>query len=108
MADEHTHTGTPAIDDPQITQAMAVYDTFNAEERREVFRAMFRAVTAFGRTGDIDHLTGFAESVSGMVRLESQDPGLREEIRRRSGKPLPADAHAGIPVAEAVKLLREG
>jgi len=108
VADEHDHPGTPAIDDPQITQAMAVYDTFNAEEQREVFQAMMRAVTAFGRTGDIDHLTRFAESVNGMVRLESLDPGLREEIRSRSGKPLPADAHAGIPLAEAVKLLREG
>lgn len=108
MADEYTHPGIPAIDDPQIMQAMAVYDTFTAEERREVFRTMVRAVTAFGRTGDIDHLTGFADSVNGMVRLETRDPGLREEIRSRPGKPLPADAHAGIGLAEAVKQLREG
>lgn len=108
MADERAPTGTPAIDVPQIMQAMVVYDTFNAEERRQLFQTMMRAVTAFGRTGDIDHLTGFAESVNGMVRLESLDPGLRGEIRDRSGEPLPADAHAGIPLAEAVKLLREG
>lgn len=103
MADENAHAGTPAVDDPQIVQAVNVDDSFTVQEQREIFRTMFRAVTAFGRTGNVDHLTQFAENVSGMVHLESQ-AGFRQTLRDEPVAPPRPEETVGLE--EALKLLR--
>jgi hypothetical protein len=79
---EITHPGTPPKDDPQIVQAMAVWDNLTGRERREVFRTLARTVAAYKATGDVAHLTRFADSIDGMVRLEAQT-NLRNVLRRR-------------------------
>jgi hypothetical protein len=79
---EHHHPDTPPRDDPQVTTALAVWDALNDDERREVFASLYRAVLAHQRTSHIDHLVRFAESVDGMVRLESTTD-LRQILRAR-------------------------
>lgn len=83
---EFTRPGTPARDDPQVEKAMGVWDALDAGERREVFRTLYRAVLAHRRTSDIDHFIRFAESVDGMVRLESATD-LRRVIRDSAAAP---------------------
>lgn len=93
-AAEFTRPGTPAKDDPLVVAAMGVWDALTSDEQREVFRSLYRVVAAYGQSKDIDHLTRFAESVDGMVRLESTTD-LRQQIRdRRNVKPKPADPAA--------------
>lgn len=83
---EVTHPGTPPKDDPQIVQAMAVWDRLRGPERRELFRTLARTVAAYGHTDDVTHLTRFAESFDGMVRLETHT-NLREILRHIHEKP---------------------
>jgi hypothetical protein len=99
--------GAAPGEDPQVDQAMAVYDNLNATEQREVFRTVYRAVAEYGRTRHVDHLIRLAESVEGMVRIESHDPGAREAIRRSAGSPLPSSAAEGVDLDDVVKELRE-
>ncbi|MFF4241479.1 hypothetical protein ACFYYL_36930 [Actinomadura geliboluensis] len=88
---EVTHPGVPAKDDPQVKVAMGVWDQLTADEQRELFRSMYRTVAAYGQTKNVDHLVRFAESVNGMVRLESATD-LRQRIRdQRKVVPEPAD-----------------
>jgi hypothetical protein len=79
---EYTHPGTPPKDDPQVERAMNVWDALTPEEQREIFRTLYRTTAAYEQTSDIDHLVRFAESVYGMVRLESST-NLREILRKR-------------------------
>lgn len=103
MAVEYVHPGTPAVDDPQVQQAMRVYDTLTGDERREVFRTLYRAVAAHQRTSDIDHLVRFAESVDGMVKLEAQ-PGFQQARREGANhKPEPGE---GIDLDTVIGQLR--
>lgn len=104
MAVEYTPSGVPARDDPEIVQVMAVWDQLTAAEQRNVFEAVARAVSAFGRTKEIDHLVRLSESVDEMVLLERQ-PGFTEARRapvERAGKP-----DEGVGIAEVVRRLRE-
>jgi hypothetical protein len=82
---EVTHPGTPPTDDPQIVQAMAVWDRLTGRERRELFRTLVRTVTAYERTEDVAHLTRLADSIGGMVRLETHT-NLREILRSRAAR----------------------
>lgn len=102
---EYLNPGTPPVDDPQVAEAMRVYDgILNDTERREVFRSMYRAVLAYDRTQDVDHLARLSLSVKDMVLLEQQ-PGFTE-ARRAPRKP-PTDPCAGAGIAEVVRRLRE-
>lgn len=94
------------VSDDPVDQAMSVYDNLNPPERREVYRSMIRAMTAFGRTGDAAHLVRFTESMEGMVRLETQHPGARAAIRAASGRRLPSGPGEGVPLDEVVAELR--
>jgi hypothetical protein len=88
---EVTRPGTPAKDDPQVTAAMGVWDALTPAERREVFRSLYRVCAAYGRSKDVDRLTRFAESVVGMVHLESTT-NLRQVLRDQgTSVPEPAD-----------------
>lgn len=107
MAVEYTHPGTPPVNDPQVEDAMKVYDRLNDGERRELFRTLYRSVTAYGRSQDIDHLVRFAQSVDRMVRLEATHPEARQALREAAGRQTPIDPRAGISLEEAVKQLRE-
>ncbi|TDD97703.1 hypothetical protein [Actinomadura rubrisoli] len=86
MAVEYTRPVVPAEDEQVIAQAMAVWDALTPGEQREVFRSLAQVVTRYGRTKDVDALTRFAESVDGMVRLESTTD-LRRAIRETRGAP---------------------
>lgn len=83
---EFTRPGTPPKDDPQVEQAMGVWDNLSPGEQREVFRTLYRSVAAHQRTSDIDHLIRFAESVDGMVRFEA-GTNLRQTIRDTTAAP---------------------
>ncbi|MEV4384004.1 hypothetical protein [Streptosporangium sp. NPDC049644] len=54
MADINLRPGETLLDDPHITKAMDIYDALNPREQREIFRSVYRAATAFNRTGDIE------------------------------------------------------
>ncbi|ROO84553.1 hypothetical protein EDD29_2080 [Actinocorallia herbida] len=79
---EYSREGTPGKDDPQVARAMAVWDALTADEQRELFRSLYRRVEAYRRTSQVDHLVTFADSVEGMVRLESRTD-LRQILRAR-------------------------
>jgi len=101
---EVTRPGMPAKDNPQVETAMTVWDDLTASEQRELFRSLYRHVAAYGHTKDVDHLVRFAESVDGMVRLESTTD-LRQVIRdSRNVTPEPADEAA---VEEMLRRLEE-
>lgn len=105
-AAQHTHHDLPPVDDPQVKQAMHVYDSaLNDDERREVFRSVYRAVTAWRQTSDVDHLTALAESVDGLVIHETNQPGTREKIRNRPR--TIAEAGGLVETEEVVRLLQE-
>lgn len=104
MAVEHAHPGTPPIDDPQVEQAMRVYDTLTGDEQREVFRTLYRTVAAWKATSDIDHLVRFAESVDGMVEVEAQ-PGFQQARRERAQRGLASGG--GVDVGKLIGRLRE-
>lgn len=107
MTAEYAHPGTPPVNDPQVEEAMKVYDRLNDGERRELFRTFYRSVAAYGRSQDIDHLVRFAESIDRMVRLEVKHPEARQALRDAADRQPPADPRAGISLEEAVKQLRE-
>jgi hypothetical protein len=77
---EYTHQGTPPKDDPAVIRAMAVWNSLTDEEQSEVFRTLYRSAVAYERTRDADHMTRFADSITGMVHLESST-NLRETLR---------------------------
>lgn len=95
----------PTNDDPEIVEAMKVYDNLNDTERREVFRNLCRSVTAFSRTSDIDYLVEFAKSVRGMVILESKHPEVRDKIR--NAPRTAREAGGSVDFAEVYRLLKE-
>ncbi|MDL4776980.1 hypothetical protein [Actinomadura xylanilytica] len=86
MAVEFTRPGAPSAEDPVMVQAMAVWDAFTPGERRDLFRSLAQVVAVYGRTENVDHLVRFAESVDGMVRLESTTD-LRQTIRETRDVP---------------------
>ena len=89
-----------------MDQAMRVYDeALTDAERREVFRSIYRAVTAYRQSSDVDHLVRVAESIEGMVVHETNRPGLHERMRNA---PKTAQEAGGIAdTAEVLRLLRE-
>lgn len=91
-------------DDPQVKQAMAVWDGLSLEEQRNVFQGMAQAVTAFGRTKNVDHLVRLSQSINEMVLLEQQ-PGFTES--RRTPTERSQDPGEGMGITEVVRRLRE-
>jgi hypothetical protein len=77
---EVTHPGTPPKNDPDVIRAMAVWDALKGTEQREVFLALCRSTVAYEDTGDTTHMTRLADSITGMVHLESST-NLRETLR---------------------------
>lgn len=104
MAIENIPAGRPPIDDPEIVQAMAAWEGLTDLEKANVFQTVYRAVTAFGRTKDVDHLIRLSESVIGFVLLEQQ-PGFTEARRAPSRGPGKPDE--GVGIAEVIRRLRE-
>jgi hypothetical protein len=104
VAVEFTRSGLPGRDDPAIVQAMEVWEKLTADEQRNVFEGVARAVTAFGRTKEIDHLVRLSESVDEMVLLERQ-PGFTEA--RRAPAEDDGEPGVGVGIAEVVRRLRE-
>ncbi|GIH22512.1 hypothetical protein Aph01nite_08220 [Acrocarpospora phusangensis] len=104
MADIFLRPGEVALDDNHVIRAMVVYDVLKTPEQREIFRSTYRAVTAFKRTGDIDHLVRFANSIETMILLDG-DPATRQAILDAPDLPVPdADLH---DVQELIKELQE-
>ena len=103
MAVEYSRPEVPSADEAMIAQAMDVWDALTAEEQREVFRSLAAVVSAYGRTKDVDALVRFAESVDGMVRLESTT-GLRQAIRDTRDAP---GAPAQVSFADMARRLKE-
>jgi hypothetical protein len=104
MTDINTHAGNPALDDPAVTDALAIYDQLTPGERREVFRTLYRAVTAFNRTGDIDRLVRYADSVKQMVALYA-NPEVRSAVR--DAPHTLHDAGGPADLGEVLALLQE-
>lgn len=104
MSARYTPLDGPAVDDPQVGELMRVYDSLLPDEQRQVFLTLCRAIAAYRRSSDIDHLVAFAESIEGMVRLDAQ-PGYRQAVRDMP-ESLP-EGGEGISLEEAVKRLRE-
>ncbi|GGK44751.1 hypothetical protein Ppa06_00460 [Planomonospora parontospora subsp. parontospora] len=104
MADINLRPGEIPLDDPQINDAMEIYDSLNPREQREIFRSLYCAVTAFNRTGDVDHLTHFANSVDVTLLLHG-DPVTRQEILQAPTGPSAAEDL--MDVSDLVKRLRE-
>lgn len=94
----------PTASDPQVDAAVNVYDSLNDEERRTVFETMVRAIAAYRRTSNIDHMAALAESIEGLIRLSAQ-PGYWQAMRDLPDTPPAADE--GIELEEAIKRLRE-
>lgn len=93
------------VSDDPVDQAMAVYDNLNATEQREVFRTMYRAVAAYRYTGNTDRLIRFAESMHGMVILETRHPDVREQIR--NAPKTVREAGGTVDTADVIRQLRE-
>lgn len=104
VAVEFTRPGVPGRDDPAIVQAMQVWDALTPGEQRSVFEGVARAVSAFGRTKEIDHLVRLSESVDEMVLLEQQ-PGFTEA--RRAPAADVGERGEGVGIAEVIRRLRE-
>lgn len=93
-----------AGDDPAIVQAMTVWKQLTPAEQANVFGAVMRAVTAFGRTKNVDHLVRLAESIDGMVLIEQQ-PGFVQA--RRAPVTPPARQGEALGIAEVIRQLQE-
>ncbi|GAA3039505.1 hypothetical protein [Streptosporangium longisporum] len=104
MADINFYPGEIPLDDPQVVKAMQVYDILNSREQREIFRTVYRAATAFKRTGDIDHLVHLAESIKTTILLHG-DPAIRQAILDAPTEPSPAEDLRDV--ADLVRRLRE-
>jgi hypothetical protein len=104
VAAEQLHADTPPVDNPEVAQAMAVYDDLNADEQREVFRTVYRAVAAYRHSGNVDPLVRLAESVDGMVVHETNQPGVREKIR--NAPKTAREAGGVVDTAEVIRQLR--
>ncbi|WP_436759284.1 hypothetical protein [Streptosporangium sp. V21-05] len=104
MADINLRPGGIPLDDPQVVKAMEVYDSLKPHEQREIFRSVYRAATAFKRSGDIDHMARLAESVKTTILLHG-DPATRQAILDAQTEPSPAEDLRDV--ADLVKRLRE-
>lgn len=107
MADPRDIPGAVTADDAEVQRALEVWDNLTPIEQRETFRTLYEAVAASGRADSVDPLLRAAESVRGMVRLESQHTEVRDAIRAAAGRRLPSDPAAGIGLGAVVKELRE-
>lgn len=103
MSVEYWRPEVLAADKAMIAQAMGVWDALTAAEQREMFRSLAVVVAAYGRTKNVDDLVKLAESVDGMVRLES-GTGLRQAIRETCGAP---SKPAGVTFADMAERLKE-
>jgi len=83
---------------------MGVYDILRPHEQREVFRSVYRAVTAFNRTGDVVHLTRLANSLKTTILLHGHPP-TRQAILTSQTEPSPAEDLKDV--ADLVRQLRE-
>jgi hypothetical protein len=107
MADPLDIPGAVTADDAEVQRALEVWDNLTPDEQRETFRTLYEGVAASGRTRDVDPLLRAAESVRGMVRLESQHPEVREAVRSAAARRRPVDPAAGADLGAVVKELRE-
>ncbi|MDH2424323.1 hypothetical protein [Sphaerisporangium sp. TRM90804] len=63
--------GSVSHDDPAVVRAMETIDGLRPSEQRELIRSSYRAVLAYDRTGEIDHLVDFAKNLLSTVHLRS-------------------------------------
>jgi hypothetical protein len=80
------------VDDPDVLQAMEVWDSLNEAERTNLYRSTIQHMIAYRRTSDGRHLTDLAGSYEAMFQIAAI-PGLRDKIRatREAPPPRPAD-----------------
>jgi len=89
-------------EDPDVVNAMEVYDHLDEIERRNVYRSMIQAMVAYRREGNnTARLEALTEGTERMIRMDAI-PGLREKIHaQRNVVPEPADP------ADVEALIRE-
>lgn len=80
MKEEFFTAGSVPHDDPAVVRAMATIDELRPAEQRELLRSTLRAVLAYERTEDVDHLVNFAKNFLGTVRLHGV-PAYVEAVR---------------------------
>lgn len=101
-----SHLSAPSADDPEVVEAMAFYDdVLTEDERREVYRSLFRCTLGWARTGNPEYLTGLGLSVRSMVILERNQPGVHEKLR--NAPKTAAEAGGAMSIAEVREILRE-
>ncbi|MEV1003363.1 hypothetical protein [Nonomuraea sp. NPDC050202] len=88
----------------RLPMALAVYDQLSTAERRALFENMFAAMLQYRRTGEVEHLTRSAESVTVTMWLRGQ-PGVQQAIRDAPTAPCPAEDL--VPVDEVIRMLQE-
>jgi hypothetical protein len=75
-------------EDSAVVNAMEVYDHLDEVERRNVYRSMILAMTAFRRENNPGRLVGFIEGIERMIRMDAV-PGFREKLRAQRNAPPP-------------------
>ena len=80
MNDEFLPAGSVSHDDPAVERAMATIDGLEPAEQRELLRSTCRAMLAFQRTKDVDHLAHFANNLLATIRLRGI-PDYVEAVR---------------------------
>lgn len=103
MKDEFSTAGSVPHDDPALVRAMATIDELRPDEQRELIRSTLRAVLAYERTKDVDHLVNLAKNFLGTVRLRGI-PAYVEAVRN-----APKDRHGRRPqkISEVLNRLME-
>ncbi|MEV0236831.1 hypothetical protein [Nonomuraea sp. NPDC050786] len=88
----------------RLPKALAVYDQLTPAERRSLFENTFAAMLRYFRTGDVEHLTRIAESVTTTMWVRGL-PGVLQAIRAAPTEPCPAEDL--VPVDDVIRMLRE-
>lgn len=103
MKDEFFPADSVSHDDPAVERAMETIDGLKSSEQRELLRSSYRAVLAFERTKDVDHLTDFAKNLLATVRLRGI-PAYAEALRKARG---PRKSGEALNVEEVLNRLME-
>ncbi|WP_436763461.1 hypothetical protein [Streptosporangium sp. V21-05] len=103
MKDEFFPPGSVSHDDPAVERAMETIDGLRPSEQRELLRSSYRAVLAYERTEDVDHLVDFAKNLLATVHLRGI-PAYAEALENARG---PRGSGEALDVEEVLKRLME-
>ncbi|MEV7013167.1 hypothetical protein [Streptosporangium sp. NPDC051022] len=104
MKDEFFPPGFVSHDDPAVERAMETIDGLRPSEQRELLRSSYRAVLAFERTKNIDHLTDFAKNLLATVHLRGI-PAYAEALK--NAPEGPRGSGEALDVEEVLNRLME-